>query len=106
MAIDEQPPNFGGRMLAAMWLTVANLVVAQFVVVRIAADLSHPQGPVSQEIWVPVMYLVWAQVAVNGALLLVPERTRPYGAGVLLGTAGTIVLLVVFFIYVVLPDIS
>jgi hypothetical protein len=106
MAANERSPSFAGRMAGAALFTAANLVVAQFIVVRIASNVSEPQGPVTQDIWVPMMYLIWGQVGLIGLVFLVPSRTRALGAGIVAGTVATVALFIVFFLFVVLPEVS
>jgi hypothetical protein len=61
VATEERDPSFAGRILGAALFTAANLVFAQFMVVRIASRVSDPHGPVTQDIWVPVMFLIWGR---------------------------------------------
>lgn len=102
---EEQGPPIAGRVMAAAGFTAANLVLAQFVVVRIASNLSNPEGPASQDISVPITFLMWIQVGLIGVVLLVSKRTRPYGLGILIGTVGTVVLFLALFYFVIIPDI-
>jgi hypothetical protein len=60
----------------------------------------------TSDAYVPGVYAVWMDAAVVGLFLLFSDRTRRVGAGILLGTLGSALLLIAFFVFFVLPEIG
>jgi hypothetical protein len=56
----------------------------------------------SQEIWGPFAWILLAQGAVNGVLLLASRRTRRAGLGVLVGTLAAALAYCVFGIWLII----
>lgn len=53
---------------------------------------------VDQDIWMPLMRAVGAQAVINGLILVLWPRTRRVGVGVLLGTAGAAIAVLVLLV--------
>lgn len=60
----------------------------------------------TSDAYIPGVYAVWMDAAVVGLFLLFSDRTRRVGAGILLGTFASALLLIAFFVVFVLPEIG
>jgi hypothetical protein len=99
----------GKVVLVAGVLTVANLL-AVFLDIGLVLDHYHAHETtnylVDQDIWGPFIVWAWAQVIVNGLVLVIWRRTRPVGIGVLLGALAAVALFVVWLAAAVAPALE
>ena len=93
------------RPASVLWsagIVLVNLVVsfvAIFLIVTRDQDDLLPQ-----DVWTPFAFVLWAQAALSGVLMLGFARTRRIGLGILLGTMVTVVLFFSWLWFVVLPN--
>ena len=83
-------------------MVMVNLVVSFAALFLIVA---RDQGDLlPQDVWMTFPFVLWAQAALSGLLMLGFTRTRRIGLGVLLGTVVTVVLFFSWLWFVVLPN--
>lgn len=83
-------------------MVLVNLVVsfvALFLIVARDQDELLPQ-----DVWTTFPFVLWAQAALSGVLMLAFTRTRRIGLGVLLGTMVTVVLFFSWLLFLVFPN--
>jgi hypothetical protein len=112
---DEQMSSRSARtgnrkvLLVAAILAVANLLALFLNILGVLAYYDRHDTTdyvVPQDIWFPFIVAAWAQVVVNGIVLVAWKRTRPSGFGVLLGAAAAVVLFLGWLVVVVAPALA
>lgn len=93
------------RPASVLWsagMVLVNLVVSFAALFWIVA---RDQGDLlPQDVWMTFPFVLWAQAALSGLLMLGFTRTRRIGLGVLLGTVVTVVLFFSWLWFVVFPN--
>lgn len=106
MGHDERDPRPIRTVIATTCVVVAVNVITPFVAMPLVIDrYESPELP-PQLIWWPAVQVVWLQAGLTGLLLLLLERGRPVGLGLLLGTGIAIALFYAWLLLVLAPAVS
>ncbi|GAA1478824.1 hypothetical protein GCM10009623_32700 [Nocardioides aestuarii] len=100
----DQHSSAKGRLVPLAGLVAANLLVA-FATLMVVLGRNDDELLV-QEVWEPYALALSVQAAVNGLLLLMSERTRQAGLGVLLGTLFAVLAFLAWVWFGVLPNFA
>ena len=103
--VTSERGNPAKRPASVLWsagIVLVNLVVSFVGLLLIVARDQDELLP--QDVWMTFPFVLWAQAALNGVLMLAFTRTRRIGLGVLLGTMVTVVLFFSWLLFVVFPN--